>query len=78
MWWVMQNFSHREHADLISGLCLEAGRIMEDESPALAMQLQDNAEVIRALVESARSAGQDVVALASAAEVLLRRSPASR
>ena len=64
---------NREHLDLIASLCLEAGRIMEDESPALALRLPGSTTLTAERVERARQAGEDIAALAAAAQVLLRR-----
>lgn len=62
-----------EHLDLIAGLCLEAGRIMEDESPALALILPESAVSIAERVVRIRQAGEDIAALSAAAQVVLRR-----
>ena len=62
-----------EQLELISGLCLEAGRIMEDESPALALTLPVATQEVARRVANARQAGEDIAALAAAAQVLLRR-----
>ena len=64
---------NREHLDLIASLCLEAGRIMEDESPALALRLPASATLSAGRLTSALQAGEDIAALAAAAQVLLRR-----
>ena len=40
-----------EFAALIQSLCLEAGRIMEDESPVLAMELPWSGDSIAARLE---------------------------
>lgn len=61
------------HHELIASLCLEAGRIMEDESPALALTLPASTKDIARRVANARQAGEDIAALAAAAQVLLRR-----
>jgi hypothetical protein len=63
--------------DLIAGLCLEAGRIMEDESVALALTLPTSTGSIAERLERTRQAGEDIVALAAAAQVLLRRNETS-
>ena len=62
-----------EHLHLIAGLCLEAGRIMEDESPALALILPKSTTKIAEHFATIRQAGDDIADLAAAAEVLLRR-----
>ena len=59
--------------DLIAGLCLEAGRIMANESPELALTLPASQRAIAARLAEVRQAGSDIVALVDAAEVLLRR-----
>ena len=58
--------------ELIQGLRLEAGRIMEDASPDLA--LPTSPEVIVARVEQLRQAAEDIMALATAAAALARQS----
>ena len=65
---------NREHLDLMASLCLEAGRIMEDESPALALTLPESTTEIAVQLATARQAGEDIAALAAAAQVLLRRA----
>ena len=62
-----------EQLELIAGLCLEAGRIMEDESPALALALPFSTREVARRLANARQAGEDIAALAAAAQVLLRR-----
>ena len=69
----MQLDPPHEHLDLIASLCLEAGRIMEDESPALALRLPASATLSAGRLTSALQAGEDIAALAAAAQVLLRR-----
>jgi hypothetical protein len=66
-----------EFAELIARLCLEAGRIMEDESPTLAMRLPGTDDGIAARLTAVRQAGEDITSLALAAEVLARRATAS-
>lgn len=61
------------HHDLIASLCLEAGRIMEDESVALALSLPTLTSSIAEHLAAARQAGDDIAMLAAAAQVLLRR-----
>ena len=63
----------RDVLDLITGLCLEASRIMEDESPTLALALPGNAADVAARIAMIHQDGADLVALAAAAEMLLRR-----
>lgn len=62
-----------EHLNLIAGLCLEAGRIMEDESPSLALTLPASTTLTAERLATAQQAGEDIAALAAAAQVLLRR-----
>ena len=64
----------RDCLDVIAGLCLEAGRIMEDGSPDMALTLPESTTKIAERLASARQAGEDITALAAAAQVLLRRS----
>lgn len=59
--------------ELLSQLCLEAGRIMEDASPELALRLPTNSRAIQDRLHRARSAGDDIATLIAAAEVLHRR-----
>lgn len=73
----MANVADFEASELITALCLEAGRIMEDESPALAMSLPNVASEVAARLAAIRRAGEDIVALAAAAEVIIRRGSAS-
>lgn len=69
----------REQLDLIASLCLESGRIMEDQSPSLALSLPASTEEVARRLANARQAGEDIAALAVAAQVLLRRAePAFR
>lgn len=59
---------------LVQRLCLEAGRIIEDESPG------DRASQVRrpnaVTLTCARQAGEDIAALIAAAEVVARRAGA--
>jgi hypothetical protein len=61
------------HRALVVALCLEVGRIMEDESVAFALPLPTPHEKIAERLVIARQAGEDIAALAVAAQVLLRR-----
>ena len=54
-------------------LLLEAGRIMEDVSPELALRLPLEGSLILKRLASARQAGEDVAQLVAAALVLQRR-----
>ena len=58
---------------LISELMLEAGRIMEDMSPNLALRLPFKNDFIVERLTSARQAGEDIAQLVAAAQVLQRR-----
>ena len=58
---------------LTSELLLEAGRIMEDVSPDLALSLPLESGPILERVTSARQAGEDIAQLVAAAQVLQRR-----
>ncbi|MDP3676490.1 MAG: hypothetical protein Q8R44_15560 [Novosphingobium sp.] len=69
----MQPDPLHQHHELIASLCLEAGRIMEDESPALALTLPGSTTGIAVQLATARQAGEDIATLAAAAQVLLRR-----
>ena len=70
----MVDDSHSEFAVLVQRLCLEAGRIMEDESPTLAMSLPRSGDGIAARMACIRKAGEDIAALIGAAEVIARRA----
>ena len=59
---------------LISELILEAGRIMEDVSPELALRLPFESGLILERLTGARQAGDDIAQLVAAAQVLQRRS----
>lgn len=65
--------AYSEARELISVLVLEAGRIMEDASPDLALRLPTDGVAINQRLASARQAGQDIAQLVAAAEVLQRR-----
>lgn len=58
---------------LISELILEASRIMEDESPDLALRLPLEPSLILERLTNAREAGDDVAQLMAAAQALHRR-----
>ena len=73
---VMPPHPTRECLDVIAGLCLEAGRIMEDGSSDLALTLPESTTKIAQRLASARQAGEDIAALAAAAQVLLQRGAA--
>jgi Flp pilus assembly CpaF family ATPase len=61
---------HSEASELVQRLCLEPGRIMEDESPALAMALPADGYRLAATVARARQAGEDIAALARPLKVI--------
>lgn len=63
-----------ESHQLIALLLLEAGRIMEDASPVLALRLPHAQHAIDHRLACARQAGDDVSTLIAADEVLQRRS----
>ena len=58
---------------LISELLLEAGRIMEDVSPDMALRVPLDRGLILERLTSARQAGYDIAQLVAAAGVLQRR-----
>ena len=58
--------------DLTQGLLLEAGRLMEHESPALAMILPREPALITARVDRLHRVASDILALAVAARILVR------
>lgn len=58
---------------LTSELLLEAGRIMEDVSPDLALRLPLQNNLILERLTSARQAGDDIAHLVAVAQVLQRR-----
>ncbi|QGN55050.1 hypothetical protein [Novosphingobium sp. Gsoil 351] len=70
----MASSAHLEIHGLIAALVLEAGRIMEDESPPLAMILPTSGPELIVRLAAARRAGEDIAALAAAAEVIARRA----
>lgn len=72
----MVDGSQSDFAALVQRLCLEAGRIMEEESPALAMALPRLGDDIAARLACARQAGEDIAALMAAAEVFAKRADA--
>jgi hypothetical protein len=59
--------------DLITHLCLEAGRIMEDTSVELALTLPEGQQQRADRLGRLHQAGTDIVALAAAAQALHRR-----
>jgi hypothetical protein len=62
-----------EYLDLITQLCLEAGRIMEDTSVELALVLPKNRDDRADRLERVHRAAVDIAALAAAAQALHRR-----
>jgi hypothetical protein len=62
-----------DHVNLISALLLEAGRIMEDTSPELALKLPEDPEGASARIVALETAAHHLVALAAAARALLRQ-----
>jgi hypothetical protein len=67
---------HDAHFDtiheLIQGLLLEAGRLMEFESADLALTLPQNPSLVRARVEHLSQTASDILALADAVGALVR------
>jgi hypothetical protein len=64
-----------QQSELIQRLLLEAGRIMEDSSPELALKLPDDpAEVSKRIDQLARTASA-LSAFAAAAQALLKPHP---
>ena len=59
--------------DLIAQLCLEAGRIMEDESLRCALALPTHEHAQTDYLGRIARAGEDIAKLAAAAQVLHRR-----
>lgn len=65
--------SDADHArDLIQGLLLEAGRLMEDGSPELAMNLPLERGSVAGRVDRLHRVATDILALATAAQALAR------
>lgn len=64
----MEDDLHRR--DLIQHLLLEAGRIMEDGSPDLALTVPDDHEALVSRIDQLTRDGHALVALAAAAAVL--------
>ena len=63
--------------ELIAGLCVRAGTLMEDCSADLVSALPSSAVVIDDRIALMERAGQDLIALAAAARVLHRSSQSS-
>ena len=59
-------------AELVHQLLLQAGRLMEDASPAFALALPESAEVLDARIASLDAVASDLHALATAARALFR------
>lgn len=57
--------------ELIQGLCLEAGRIMEDVSSEMPLTFPDDHTSIAERVELLHRAAEDIFALSGAARALL-------
>lgn len=68
----------QQRLDLIQGLLLEAGRIMEDGSSELALTLPDSPGDVTARVRQLANDATTLAALAKAAEVLLQQAPGHR
>jgi hypothetical protein len=58
---------------LINSLYVEAGRIMEDASPELALRMPTEGNDVDDRLKRGRLAGEDIAKLIAAAEVLRRR-----
>ena len=56
--------------ELIQALCLEAGRIMEETSPDLAITLPRTPELIAAHVDKLHQAAESLISIAEAARRL--------
>lgn len=63
---------------LVQLLCLEAGRIMEDDSVDVALTLPGAPSEVEARLAAIRHAGEDIATLAAAAQVLWRRADRSQ
>lgn len=62
------------NSDLISRICLEAGRIMEDTSAELALSLPTSTMGVERRLETLRQASLDIAAYSAAADALHRRA----
>lgn len=60
--------------ELIAGLCMRAGALMEDRSADLACALPPDATVVQQRIALIEQAGQDLMAFAAAARALHRLS----
>jgi hypothetical protein len=58
--------------ELIQGLCLEAGRIMEDASAELALTLPASVDLVGQRAVGLQRAAENILALANAASALAR------
>lgn len=70
----MPNSPHDAGTDLIAALCLEAGRIMEDDSVVCALALPASHGEMTARLERLAQASDDITKLVAAAQVMLRRA----
>ena len=65
-------YDHDNRRQLITGLLLEAGQLMEDTSPELAMSLPYHVAGVAARIAILEAAASDLLALATAGRALLR------
>lgn len=63
-----------EDFEIIGQLLLRAGIIMEDRSPELITRLEPREDLIMERVEVVKNTGRDLLALAAAAQTILRAS----
>lgn len=68
--------SERGNIDLVRQLLLEAGRIMEDGSPSLAMSLPSDREAIERRIATLANDARTLLALAQTAGRLIDRPTA--
>ncbi len=67
-------FPALSYHELISRICLEAGRIMEDTSAELTSSLPTGTGVAEKRLDTLRQASLDIAAYSAAAEALHRRA----
>lgn len=60
--------------ELISRICLEAGRIMEDTSGELALSLPTGTVAVERRLDTLRQASADIAAYSAVADALNRRA----
>lgn len=71
----MRDLDRSDSLDLVQHLLLEAGRLMEDAAPDLALARPDNPLVQKARIERLAQLSEDLQSLAQAAQALHWRSP---